>query len=290
MRFSPWMLCLSLCVPSLAHAYCRTTNAELTRRELLSTECVTRGEPLFWGERSLRYAFHPTLRSADLDDMTVRTVVREAFATWESVECDGESYHLEDSGELATERTANYERGANNLNAILFQSQARWDELGNDPAAYALTTLAYEAATGEILGADIEINEGRGPYTVCPGRSCSPNALLTDLPNVITHEAGHFLGLAHSDEADSTMFYRADPWETNKRSLADDDRAGLCAIVEDEREAAQPPSDSDGCSVGLSQKPGLSALWLLGLCFVARRRGRAGDRGYRFRARTRMTP
>ena len=59
-----------------------------------------------------------------------------------------------------------------------------------------------------------------------------------DLENVFAHELGHYLGLAHSTEAEATMFASAVAGETLKRDLAADDVEGLCA--------AYPPGTPTG--------------------------------------------
>ncbi|HVE87584.1 MAG TPA: matrixin family metalloprotease, partial [Myxococcales bacterium] len=40
-----------------------------------------------------------------------------------------------------------------------------------------------------------------------------------DIQNTITHEVGHFLGLAHDQDPESTMYFSASPGELKKRSL-----------------------------------------------------------------------
>ncbi|MFI5308936.1 MAG: matrixin family metalloprotease, partial [Polyangiales bacterium] len=94
--------------------------------------------------------------------------------------------------------------------------------------------------TGEIYDADMQLNESLGAIAIC-GQTCPSGAV--DLQNVVTHEAGHFLGLGHSDVPNATMSARATIGETSKRVLADDDRQGLCSIY-----GSNPPtacSDSD---------------------------------------------
>jgi hypothetical protein len=125
------------------------------------------------------------------------------------------------------------------------------DACGNDPNPFAcadkygcwshtgsiiaLTTTNYNRNTGVIVDGDIEFN-GALRYTAfeedslpkCPVSvgSCTD----TDIQNATTHEVGHLLGLAHTPEADATMFASAPAGETKKRTLAKDDTTGVCEI------------------------------------------------------------
>src|SRR5690606_24022962 len=83
--------------------------------------------------------------------------------------------------------------------------------------------------TGEILDVDMEINERQGPFAICPPEGC-PGMERVDLENVVTHELGHYFGLAHSADPDATMYAFSVAGETIKRDLADDDIAGICEI------------------------------------------------------------
>ena len=123
--------------------------------------------------------------------------------------------------------------------------------------------------------------------------------------NTATHEIGHFLGFAHSDEPDATMFASATPGETLKRFLSCDDAAilwfrypagnpnigacktgqvtaacGQCAPGNTLRfvPTAKVTGTSDGvggCSCGSSPA---SSLWLLGLAAVLGLRGLRGKK------------
>src|SRR6185436_13229650 len=89
--------------------------------------------------------------------------------------------------------------------------------------------VRFDPYSGRILGADTWFNGGLGDFTVCPEQGCPNDGVSVDLLNVATHEAGHFLGLAHSSATGATMGCQADLADTDKRSLDADDRAGLCA-------------------------------------------------------------
>lgn len=82
-----------------------------------------------------------------------------------------------------------------------------------------VTQVAFKEETGEIVSADVLINDN------------FPLSLVnTDqyfLGNIITHELGHFLGLGHGQTAGSTMFFEA---TRGQYQLDDDDKAGLYTI------------------------------------------------------------
>ena len=51
-----------------------------------------------------------------------------------------------------------------------------------------------------------------------------------DFASIMTHEAGHFLGLAHSGDPRATMNALYQPGNTAMRELTADDIAGICAV------------------------------------------------------------
>lgn len=177
-----------------------------------------------------------------------------------------------------------------------------WD--ADDPAhasdrVIALTTVSYVAGTGEIVDADMELNawDGGGPsppgfYFTCvdpPAPTCSQvpggaGCISTDVQNVVTHEAGHVLGLAHSSDPTATMYASSIEGETTKRTLAPDDiqtaqGGGICdvypaglatsvcfgsgAVATRAPSTCEQPSSGCGCgTVGVDGWLGLAALAL----------------------------
>ena len=62
----------------------------------------------------------------------------------------------------------------------------------------------------------------------------------TDIASVGTHEAGHCIGLGHSDVPGSTMWPTTGPGDINGRSLGADDIAGACEIYPSGGEVPDP--------------------------------------------------
>src|SRR6185436_12882868 len=87
----------------------------------------------------------------------------------------------------------------------------------------ALTTVTYDTEKGDIFDADIEINAAKVDGVVVNNFTTSDTDVDIDLLSVLTHEAGHFLGIAHSGVSDATMYPQYAPGNTALRDLTDDD-------------------------------------------------------------------
>lgn len=102
------------------------------------------------------------------------------------------------------------------LNELYFSSEP---SLFNGTGVVGITLVGFNETNGEIASGDILISNDY-PFSTDP----------TDtkyLGNVITHEAGHFLGLGHGQVAGSTMFYALSHGQS---VVSDDDKAGLYSI------------------------------------------------------------
>ncbi len=115
--------------------------------------------------------------------------------------------------------------------------------------AFAITSVNVDPDTGQIVDADVEFNLEFQPLGVDEW-STTPSQTV-DIRTTAAHEAGHFLGLDHSEVQESTMYRRAAPGETNKRDLLDDDIEGLCSIYPEPTSPSNGPRASipvdDGC-------------------------------------------
>ncbi|HEY6879402.1 MAG TPA: matrixin family metalloprotease [Polyangiales bacterium] len=271
--------------PYTAHAYCRSTTEPTGGT--CPAPCVSTGIPLAWGTPEIEYALHRDAFTGP-DGAAFQAAIARSFSHWAEVSCSGHAVGFTFSVlPQRTELTVGPVASEPNLNVISELDAAQWDALGFDSHAFAKTQLWFETKTGEIVGADIAFNRTIGNFAVCPDAGCAPDTI--DLENVATHEIGHFLGLAHSDDRASTMWCDAVKGDLQKRSLADDDVAGLCAMYGSQSGFIDPgpktngdapgKSDPGGCALASAEPPHASSafgtLSLLAL-LLRRRKARLG--------------
>jgi hypothetical protein len=177
--------------------------------------------PLYWRNQCVGYSFQPTpSKYVTLDQAT--QVAAQAFTTWANAPCENGVPSIFASQLPAVECNVVPPQGHNNV--IMFRDDVwPYDDAAN---AIGFTTLTVRLSTGEILGADVEINTAE--YTIVTSAPPAESTATTyDLASILTHEAGHFLGLAHSADTTAVMYAYYKPGST---SLSPDDVAGICSI------------------------------------------------------------
>lgn len=196
--------------------------------------------------------------------------VQGSFQTWSSVDCS--DFELVFDG-IVESTEAEFGNPDGDVNAVL------WVESGwpHPTDAIAVTSSAFNTATGQLVDVDIELN-GEFYDIRRLFLDCDVQARTMDLRNTLTHEVGHFLGLDHPPDTEefeeTTMYARAPLCETRKRTLAQDDIDGICFIYP-EGAATQRcvTPDSGGCSHTPTSGPGAGWAWLvLASLLLARRR------------------
>ena len=228
-----------------ASAYCRMTTDGSS--QIGDAPCPTKGAPLFWKNPCLTYAidYHG---SVWMDFEDVELAVDRSFASWESVDCDSREAQLNPAnppnlifkGLQSSDCRRAEINSTGNVNTIAFLDpfQDPCEDQPYSPFAFAVTIVRYNTSTGEILDADMMINDqlatGRfagGPYANCPPLGCpTGNPGDADLASIVTHEAGHFIGIGHSDDVNATMFASAERTSIEKRTLDQDDINAVCDI------------------------------------------------------------
>ena len=210
-----------------AQAFCRTTTCNPKKDACRIVDgCARTGAPLSWNVMPIPYRFHGHAPER-LDRDEARGAIRLAFARWTEVVCSGglrTSLRFQELSEIP----AATPRGKQPF-GIYFRDDG-WPHAAADETL-ALTTHYFGQSNGEIQYSDIEINSGEKPFTV---RDAEKG---TDLEAVITHEVGHYIGLAHSPEPESIMapsYCQSDARcsETREiaRDLGADDVAAVCAL------------------------------------------------------------
>lgn len=213
--------------PSTVHAFCRTTTAAVPPSYNSATKgCFTDGLLLYWKNACVGYSIQ-SAGSTKIPAETSNTIIDQAFATWTAQTCadTGEKVGI-DVKNVGTVECAEvrYNTEGPNQNLVTFRDTT-WPY--NDPNnTLGLTTVTFNADTGEIYDADMEIN--------ATGSNLSTGDPVPrtgyDLLSVMTHEAGHFYGLGHAQTSVSTMYASYRQGSSALRSLSADDVAGLCAI------------------------------------------------------------
>lgn len=214
----------ALLAPREAAAFCRTTTTPIPANYSPTRGCFTDGLPLFWKGACVGYSVNSSA-SANIPLDTATSVIDSGFASWNDATCAAGKVGIAASNLGPADcNEVRYNQNGPNQNVIVFRDD-KWPY--SDPNnTLGLTTVTFNADTGEIYDADMEINATGGNLST----STTVPANGFDLLSVITHEAGHFLGLAHATESSATMFASYRPGTSALRTLSADDIAGICAI------------------------------------------------------------
>lgn len=202
-----------------AWAFCRSTTCDTPET---FTECTTIPsgcQPLSWRRTCIGWNLQVNA-SKKIPYEIAEIALDRAFATWQGTFC-GPGLEIQNLGP-ANCSLVEYNGLAGNANIIVFRDD-NWPHEGADHNI-GLTTVTFDVNTGEIFDADIELNTFQFDLT------WDDNVVNYDLVSVITHEAGHFLGLSHSADLSATMYRHYDVGTTGFRDLADDDDQGICDI------------------------------------------------------------
>ncbi len=139
--------------------------------------------------------------------------IQDSFNRWRGIR--ESEIDFEFTGSTTSEVTS----ASDNRNVIRF--------VGSNITAgvFAVTITTFDTTTGEILDADMELNDrdftwdtlGPTNTTGTPGRAY--------IENVVTHEIGHLIGFDHPGNSRSTLFYASSAGLINQVSLERDDVA-----------------------------------------------------------------
>jgi hypothetical protein len=300
--------------PERALSYCRArtcqddAEADFTCRRT-SRRCISEGTSLHYDTACLTFAVaRQGVEPFGLKPAEFEAIVSNAFRRWQEVDCGKRQtpgVFVMSAG--LVDATEPYYCDEASLNVGVWFLTSNWSE-NLDPEAFGNTGAVFSEKTGRVLDADVLLNGAKL-------LQAAPEGTLEEvLLSIATHEAGHVLGLDHSDDPNAIMAAGYHEGELVGRKFAPDDVDGICeiwppegfpktcsepgvpegalgdracrkAMAAAEEEETQPISASNGsCAVVATRSP--SALtfwsWLLALVstgLMARRSsaGRAGS-------------
>lgn len=205
-------------------------------------ECIIEGNTLHRTSPCMSFAVARGNTSLlGLTDNDLLDIVQEAFNRWRSVDCGaGEPPGFEvPSLGLVNAKKAYYCSEAD-LNTNTWFLSRTWT---HDPKALGFTFSTSNLQNGEVHDADVELNLGKIQADFA--RANWKAVLLS----IAMHEAGHFLGLAHSADPNAVMFAAYNRSDLYERELQQDDLDGICDIF--------PPNPSLVCEPAVLHPEGL---------------------------------
>src|SRR6185437_139544 len=208
-----------------AHAYCRTSSCNEGSPHTAAVcdppnpdDC---GIPIAWPQSCVSFSVQVGASpKRNITFSETETLMKTAFDTWLAADCSGGGHPNMTVTEFAP---------------AVCDHHDNWPYEGQPGDTLALTTVTYSLDTGQIYDADMELNSADNNFTI------GDSNVDFDLLSIVTHESGHFLGLAHSHDMNAVMWPEYVEHTTNLRHLTTDDVAAICAVYP----PGEPTSDCD---------------------------------------------
>src|SRR5579871_2485132 len=126
----------------------------------------------------------------------IQPAVLSGFARWTKSQVACTSWNSAFDGGFTSPSGINAINATDGRNLVIWLGGTDWTLA---QAILGLTTTSYDPGTGQLLDADMQFNNNQ---TWKIGGS----AQAIDVESIATHEAGHFLGLAHTPNVAAIMY------------------------------------------------------------------------------------
>ncbi len=169
-----------------------------------------------WDEMPVKYWINPAECPTLADGSTIIEIVDAATQSWEDVSCA--------EIEFAFMGTTDKVWDNDDQNTIFCVSNPEDWQFGEGAAGATLWLPKPEGYTVEV---DLALNAADLEWLAGGGNALEQG--IMDPQAMITHELGHWLGLAHTAAAYGTMYYGLLP-NGIQATLSGDDKAGICSL------------------------------------------------------------
>jgi hypothetical protein len=250
------VLALGLTSSQPAAAYCAARSCDpdaenASCRLDARTGCSAEGVELFRPDGCVYFAVQEGVaeRTLGLRDDEFEAAIQRAFDAWANVDCAGDGPPAIIAQALGPADVARPFACASspelNADVWLVRDDLSMFVTTSSGATAGITHTRIMSETGEVFDSDVSLNE----LWFLVQRESD----IEDFLHVVAmHEAGHALGLAHSQDDGALMFrnYRV----SRDRELTQDDIDGICALYPPralqcaERELEESAIDRDACS------------------------------------------
>lgn len=196
-------------------AFQRETTHDPPCIERPGINCPHLGTPLFWSARPVLFFVNSDNSGSRFDAIT--PAIQAAFTTWQSASSDGITFEFAGQSHGGT----NGQDGQNTIS---------WRNLTNTTDTFAQSIITFDTKSGVIVDVDVELN-ANFHFAVLPAGEDDRADPNVDIQAVLTHEAGHLLGLDHENRFGPgvVMFFEDTSGNTMHRSLTSDDQDGVRA-------------------------------------------------------------
>lgn len=182
-----------------------------------------------------------TLNGGSVSYATVTTRTIEAFRNWTSsrVSACATSWDSVYLSTFATPSGTAAINGSDSTNNVIWLQGSDWRYSG---ATLGLTTTTFYTSNGQIIDGDMELNNNS--LWAADGR-----AGHYDFESVVLHEAGHFLGLDHTQSSIAVMHANVAEGDV-KRVLQSPDTSDVCSVYTASGGQGDPCTTAATCTGG----------------------------------------
>lgn len=171
------------------------------------------GTPAHW-DAANRWRYSTNWPSNDIGETTTKNQIEYAFEEWEKPGCT--NYSVSNGA-----NTTQDPMGSSDLNIVGFRENSWPSSLGGSTTLAVTLTSTYSDCT--IANSDMVVNAVDHEWIVGAPSYWDQ----ADLRSVVTHEAGHWLGMDHSTHPGSSLS-ASYSGGINERTLTCDDTEGVC--------------------------------------------------------------